>query len=209
MPYSMNTRHTLSRVISVAAVGATMALSAQSGAAAHETRPGTRTGTFQECRGVTVDQSAPVISRADVLIKAPLEQIWRLHTDIDTWATWIPEITPAQKKTPGPLRPGSVFTWSPQNMKVTSTVATVKPMRCIAWGGPVNGIDGVHLWTFKQVGGGVLVTTEESWAGPPVEADIPGNQAALDAGLNDWVHRLKDAAEAASGCTEHRGHGGR
>lgn len=207
----------LMRVISVVAVGTAMALSAQSGATAHESRPdtgsgansgaGTSSGKYEECRGVTVDKSAPVISRASVLIKAPVSKIWRLHTDIGNWASWIPEITPAQKKTPGPLRPGSVFEWSPQNMKVTSTVATVKPMRCIAWGGPVNGIDGVHLWTFKPVKGGVVATTEESWAGPPVEADIPGNQAALDAGLKDWVNRLKDAAEKKPECDDHhRGH---
>jgi len=58
----------------------------------------------------------------------------------------------------------------------------------------------VHLFTFKQTKDGVLATTEESWAGPPVEADIPGNQAGLDQGLNDWVNRLKDTAEARSDC---------
>ena len=58
----------------------------------------------------------------------------------------------------------------------------------------------MHLFTFKQTKDGVLATTEESWAGPPVEADIPGNQAGLDQGLNDWVNRLKDTAEARSDC---------
>ncbi|UJW29941.1 hypothetical protein L3Q67_32610 [Saccharothrix sp. AJ9571] len=73
----------------------------------------------------------------------------------------------------------------------------VRPFRCLAWAAPVNGIDDVHLWTFKPVRGGVLVTTEESWAGPPVDADVPGKQAALDAGLRDWVQRIKTVAESA------------
>ncbi|MFE6486030.1 SRPBCC family protein [Streptomyces sp. NPDC057757] len=188
----------LVRGIALAAVAAATTLSVPSVAAAHTTRPGN--GAYQECGGVTVDKSAPVISRAAVLIEAPLRTVWKLHTDIDAWATWIPEITPARMKTPGPLRPGSVFEWSPQNMKVTSTVTTVEPTRCVAWEAPVNGIDGVHLWTFKQVRGGVLATTEESWAGAPVEADIPGNQASLDTGLHDWVNRLKSTAEARTGC---------
>jgi hypothetical protein len=85
-------------------------------------------------------------------------------------------------------------------MKVTSTVKTVVPGRCIAWGAPVNGITGVHLWTFKPVKGGVLATTEESWAGPPVDADVPGNQSSLDKGLGDWVNRLKVTSEQRSGC---------
>ena len=198
----MTSRHKLMQGMAVAAVATATTLSAPSVAAAHQAQPVTE--TYQECRGVTVDKKAPVVSRASVLIKAPLTTVWKLHTDIDAWAAWIPEITPARKKTPGPLRPGSVFEWSPQNMKVTSTVTSVQRMRCTAWAAPVNGIDGVHLFTFKPVRGGVLATTEESWAGHPVEADIPGNQAALDAGLNDWVNRLKSTAETKSGCTGHR-----
>jgi hypothetical protein len=61
----------------------------------------------------------------------------------------------------------------------------------------VNGITGVHLFTFKPVKGGVIATTEESWAGPPVDADVPGSQASLDAGLDQWVNRLKETAEVA------------
>lgn len=211
----MNVRRRLLQGATAAAVVTATALSVPSMAAAHEARPGTGTvagtgtgtgtDTFQECQGVTVDKSAPVIARAGVLIKAPLKKVWALHTDVDAWDAWIPEITPSQKKTPAPLRPGSVFAWSPQGMEVTSTVTEVDRNRCVAWGAPVNGIDGVHLWTFKKVRGGVLATTEESWSGAPVEADIPGNQASLEAGLREWVNRLKSTAEAKTGCGGHRG----
>jgi len=186
----------LLRGIGVVTLAAAMTLSAQTVASASAPAK-----TLQKCQGVTVDKNAPVISRASVLIKAPLTQIWRLHTDIDHWQNWIPEITPAHKKTPGPLRPGSVFSWSPQNMHVESTIKSVKPLGCTAWAAPVNGITGVHLWTFTQTKRGVLATTEESWAGPPVEADIPGNQKALDQGLADWANRLRDTAEKRFGCS--------
>ncbi|WP_159324025.1 SRPBCC family protein [Streptomyces tendae] len=200
----MNTRHRGLRTLAVTAIATATTLCASALASAHEARPGTSTRTLQECQGATVDQDAPVIARASVVIKAPVRTIWNLHTDIDAWDAWIPEITPAQKETPGPLRPGTVFDWSPQGMKVTSTVAQVDRNRCTAWAAPVNGIDGVHLFTFKKVRGGVLATTEESWAGAPAEADIPGNQAALETGLVDWVNRLKTTAEADSDCTNRK-----
>ncbi|PRY39052.1 SRPBCC family protein [Umezawaea tangerina] len=193
----MDARRKLVHGAGAAVLGAVVVLSAQAPATAADTA--TNAGAHQVCRGVTVDRTAPVVSRASVLIEAPLVDVWRLHADIDHWQSWIPEITPAHKETPGPLRPGSVFTWSPQAMHVESTVKTVAPLRCTAWGAPVNGITGVHLWTFKQTRDGVLATAEESWAGPPVEADIPGSQAGLDQGLSDWAHRLKDTAEARSG----------
>ena len=184
--------NTLLRGLALVAMAAGTTISVQPLASA--------TRTFQECRGVTVDKTAPVISTASALIKAPLAEVWRLHADIDNWQSWIPEITPAHKVTPGPLRPGSIFTWSPQNMKAESTIKTITPLRCTAWGAPVNGITGVHLWTFKQTAHGVLATTEESWAGPPIEADVPGNQSSLDQGLKDWVNRLKSTAETRAGC---------
>ncbi|MEA5360832.1 SRPBCC family protein [Amycolatopsis sp., V23-08] len=191
----MNARRAFLQGIGITALGAVMVLSAQSPVAASP-----NAGTHQECRGVTVDKAAPVISRASVLVKAPLARVWRLHADIDRWQSWVPEIAPAHKVTPGPLRPGSVFTWSPQNMQVRSAIKTITPLRCTAWGAPVNGITGVHLWTFKPTKDGVLATTEESWAGPPVEADVPGSQASLDQGLRDWAQRLKATAESQSGC---------
>ncbi|MEV7090818.1 SRPBCC family protein [Streptomyces sp. NPDC093085] len=206
----MNARHRILQTLAVAAIATATTLSAPAMATASEARHGSGSGSgstapeFQECQGVTVDQDAPVIARASVLIKAPVQTVWDLHTDIDAWDTWIPEITPSQKKTPGPLRPGSVFAWSPQGMKVTSTVTNVQRNKCLAWAAPVDGIDGVHLWTFKKVKGGVLATTEESWSGAPVEADIPGNQEALESGLVDWVNRLKTTAEAQDHCPVHR-----
>ncbi|WP_399886832.1 SRPBCC family protein [Streptomyces sp. BBFR51] len=201
----MNARRTLLLTMAAAAIATATTLSAPAVASAHEARPGTGTPAFQQCHGVTVDKSAPVVARASVLIKAPVRKVWDLHTDIDAWDTWIPEITPAKKRTPGPLRPGSVFEWSPQGMQVTSTVTKVDRNRCVAWAAPVNGIDGVHLWTFRKVRGGVLTTTEESWSGAPVEADVPGNQAALESGLVDWVNRLKDTAESKTDRGVHRG----
>ncbi|HEX7308893.1 SRPBCC family protein [Lentzea sp.] len=193
----MNHSSTVLRGAGIAALSVTAALAMVPSAAA-ESRTGNR--GHEVCRGVTVEKGAPVISKASVLVKAPVSAIWRLHTDIDAWSGWIPEITPASKNTPGPLRPGSTFSWSPQNMKVTSTVTAVLPQVCTAWAAPVNGIDGVHLFTFKPVRGGVLVTTEESWSGAPVEADVPGSQASLDAGLRDWVNRIKDTAESRANC---------
>ncbi len=178
----------------------TLALAVTAALLAVPSPAGAATPAAQQCRGVTVERGAPVISRASRFVAAPVAKIWDLHAGIDAWASWIPEITPAVKKTPGPLRRGSVFAWSPQNMHVTSTVKAVEAQRCIAWGAPVGGIDGVHLWTFRPVRGGVVVTTEESWSGATVEADVPGFQALLDTGLNDWVDRLKSEAEGPLTC---------
>jgi len=49
---------------------------------------------------------------------------------------------------------------------------------------------------FEETGDGVRVTTNESFAGDPVNADVAGIQAQLDASLIAWLEHLKSAAES-------------
>jgi hypothetical protein len=84
---------------------------------------------------------------------------------------------------------------------ITSTVRALRHHDCVLWSGPAIGeglrIDeGVHLWTFRKVRGGVHVHTEETWTGAQVEADVPTATAALGAGLEAWLRDLKSTAEA-------------
>ncbi|WP_328991471.1 SRPBCC family protein [Kribbella sp. NBC_01245] len=147
---------------------------------------------------VGIDLQAPVITRDDVLIKAPLAAIWKIQTDVEGWPAWQPEVVSAVRQDEGRLKPGSVFRWEVQGLDVTSTVKQVKPMRRLVWGGPANGITAVHVWTFTPVRGGVLVHTEESWSGDPVEANVEFAQSALDASLHAWLQNLKQTAEVHS-----------
>lgn len=112
---------------------------------------------------------------------------------------------------PGPLRKGSRFRWTTPaqatpttpatTLNITSTVRQLRHGSCILWKGPAIGdglrIDeGVHLWTFTKVKGGVRVHTEETWTGDQVEADVPIATEALGAGLEQWLRDLKATAEA-------------
>jgi hypothetical protein len=40
-----------------------------------------------------IDRAAPVIAQHEVDIRAPLEIVWRLHTDVNDWTTWQTDIT--------------------------------------------------------------------------------------------------------------------
>ncbi|WP_234335726.1 SRPBCC family protein [Streptomyces sp. NRRL S-1022] len=145
---------------------------------------------------VQIDQTAPVITRENILIHAPLRTIWKIQTDVEKWPAWQPGVERVVKDTPGRLRPGSVFRWSTEGLDITSTVKQVRPGKRLAWGGPAQGITAVHVWTFTPTRDGVLVHTEESWTGEPVVANQAVLQAALDNSLHDWVDNLRHEAEA-------------
>ncbi|MFJ4152691.1 hypothetical protein ACIP10_34650 [Streptomyces galbus] len=53
------------------------------------------------------------------------------------------------------------------------------------------------MWTFTPTTHGVLVHTEESWTGAPVEANQAALQVALDNSPHNWVNNLKRQAEAS------------
>lgn len=140
-----------------------------------------------------IDAQAPVVSRHGAVIDAPIEVVWTLHTDVDRWPTWQPDVERARLD--GPFAPGSTFSWHTSGLDIESTVYEVEPERRTLWGGPAHGIVGVHEWTFTPLEeGGTRVETAESWAGEPIEADPEAMQAALDGSLVAWLGHLEAAA---------------
>ena len=140
-----------------------------------------------------IDENAPVITRDEILIDAPLERVWGLHTDISSWSEWLPDIDASTIE--GPLAVGTVFRWQTYGLSIESTIQEIDPPRRIVWSGPAQGITAIHLWTMTPSVEGVVVHTEESWEGDPVRAQPKEMQQALDGSLRAWLQSLKDKAE--------------
>jgi hypothetical protein len=143
-----------------------------------------------------VDRAAPVIAVHEIDIDAPLDAVWRLHSDVNAWPTWQTDITAAQID--GALEPGVSFDWTSYGFSVTSTVYALTERARVLWGGTSGGITGIHEWLFSETPSGVHVTTTESFAGDPVAADASGMQTVLDASLVAWLSHLKLAAESSA-----------
>jgi uncharacterized protein YndB with AHSA1/START domain len=143
-----------------------------------------------------INEDAPVITRDEIVINAPIETIWSIQTNINGWPSWQPDVDGADAD--GPLEVGSVFCWQTAGLDITSTVEEIDVPRRIVWGGPAQGIIAVHVWTFELQDDAVLVRTEESWEGDPVTAQVETLQGALDASLRAWLENLKRTAEGRS-----------
>jgi uncharacterized protein YndB with AHSA1/START domain len=143
---------------------------------------------------MNIDENAPVITREEILIDAPLDTVWSLHTDISSWSEWLPDIDASTIE--GPLEVGTVFHWQTHGLSIESTIQEIDPPRRIVWSGPAQGIMATHVWTIMPSENGVLVHTEESWDGDPVRAQPEEMQQALDGSLRSWLQSLKREAEA-------------
>ncbi|MBM7773831.1 putative membrane protein [Actinokineospora baliensis] len=163
------------------------------------------------CGGKGINPAAKVHYGAEIVINAPLSTVWDVQTRLEAWPTWQRTVSTMKRLDPGPLRPGSRFRWTTPapptpttpatTLVITSTVHQVKPRQCLRWSGPAVGeglrIDeGIHVWTFTPVAGGVRVRTEESWTGAQVEADPAMALRYLAPGLDLWLTDLKTAAES-------------
>ncbi|GAA4785581.1 SRPBCC family protein [Streptomyces ziwulingensis] len=187
----------------LASTGPAQAAPAHAGAAHH-------TGALK-CQGKGVDPGALIRYRTDVVIKAPVRIVFKLQTDVERWPSWQAPVSSIKRLDPGPLREGSRFRWTTPapatpttpdtTLEITSTVRQLDRNSCIRWAGPAVGVglridEGVHVWKFTEVKGGVRVQTEESWTGAQVEADVPTATAVLGGGLEQWLRELKATAEA-------------
>jgi uncharacterized protein YndB with AHSA1/START domain len=140
-----------------------------------------------------INTEAPVMTRGEILINAPVEKIWEIQTDVSAWPAWQPDVDGSESE--GPLEVGSVFRWQTAGLDITSTVQEIDPPRRIVWSGPAQGISAVHAWTLEPQEDGFLVKTQESWEGEPVDAQVETLQGALDKSLRDWLENLKRTAE--------------
>ncbi|MFC4908693.1 SRPBCC family protein [Actinomadura gamaensis] len=189
--------------VATAAVLASVVPAAQASEHHHDRTP--------QCRGESVDPAALIRYKTDVFIKAPLSTVFKVQTDVERWPSWQKPVLSMKLLDPGHLRPGSRFRWTTpapptpttpaSTLTITSTVEQIKKNDCILWSGPAIGagvrIDqGVHLWKFTKVRGGVHVHTEETWTGRQVEADVPTARRLLGDGLEQWLLDLKATAEA-------------
>jgi hypothetical protein len=167
--------------------------------------------TSVTCEGQGINPAAQLHHRTETRINAPLSTVWEVQTDVEGWPAWQKAVTSVKKLDQAELRAGSRFEWTTPapatastpatTLNITSTVLGVKPGECVRWSGPAVGqglgIDeGVHVWTFTEVDGGVLVRTEESWTGGQLEADPATAIKVLAPGLDFWLADLKAAAEA-------------
>lgn len=142
----------------------------------------------------TIDGDAPVISRHEIDILAPLETVWHLHIAVNEWPIWQTDVTAAALD--GAFEPGASFEWTISGFTVTSTIYDVSDRSRTLWGGTAQEITGIHEWTFRDMTQGVLVSTNESFAGAPVDRDPSPLQSMLDGSLVSWLLRLKATAES-------------
>jgi uncharacterized protein YndB with AHSA1/START domain len=139
-----------------------------------------------------VNRKAPVVASAEGMIRAPLDLVWSVQTNIAEWSRWNPDVQSVQIH--GPVQPGTEFRWK-SGFSIVSTIQEVEPGRRIVWTGRTLGTRAIHVWAFTRQAGGVWVKTEESFEGLVMVLFGGAVRGTLGSTLRDSLVALKKECE--------------
>jgi uncharacterized protein YndB with AHSA1/START domain len=141
-----------------------------------------------------INDKAVLKTVKEIEIQAPLDAVWKLQTDINSWAKWQPDISEA--KLDGSLETGTRFKWKSGGFTLNSILEEVILNKIIGWSGSGFGASAVHIWEFSSLeNGNTHVRTSESMDGWLVKLLKGMMRKKLNESLDGWLNALKKASE--------------
>ena len=142
-----------------------------------------------------INKNAVLKTSKEIEIHAPVTTVWKIHSDINTWEKWHPDISSALLK--GTLEAGSTFEWKSDGYKLKSTIMEAAENNILGWKGAGFGASAIHVWEFITLdNGNTLVRTKESMDGWLVKLFKGMMNKKLNDSLDTWLTALKDQSES-------------
>ncbi len=143
---------------------------------------------------IPINENAPVKSRNQIEIQAPVETVWYTLTDIKNWTKWQKAVTGT---TVGEkIEEGTKFKWKAGGLSFKSKIHTSEPNTAFGWTGTTIGASAIHNWTFMKKGNNTTtVLVEESLQGVFPKLFKKYFQNNLDNGVLTNLMELKEASE--------------
>jgi ligand-binding SRPBCC domain-containing protein len=138
-----------------------------------------------------IDPSAPVTARRELVVDAPVEQVWALLADPRGWHDVDPKIHAVELD--GDVAAGTRFTWRNGPVRLRSRFAVVDPLHELTWTGTALGTRAVHRHVFTATTDGrTQLVTEESMDGLAAKLFFSSKKLGHD--LEAWLTAIAKAA---------------
>lgn len=142
---------------------------------------------------IPINENAPVKSRSQIEIEAPVDTVWEILTNINNWTTWQKDVS--KTVVHGEIKQGTKFDWKAGGLSFKSEIHTSIPKSMFGWTGTTLGASAIHNWFFEAKDNVTVVWVEES-----LQGIFPGLftgyfQKNLDSGVLKNLKELKSAAE--------------
>jgi hypothetical protein len=147
-----------------------------------------------------------MIIQAEVLIRAPLSDVWRVFSHLHDWKDWNTACNHCRFVEGDTLTDGACFTFVVKPIifpvRVEPRVVRCEPGREVVWEGERFGIRAVHTWRFRDQSQGVLLQSVETFKVPLLAlarlVGVPKRLHRLTVQMLDQIQRHSEACRAGS-----------
>ncbi|MCL6523124.1 MAG: SRPBCC family protein [Thermoflavifilum sp.] len=143
---------------------------------------------------IPINEDAPVKTRNQIEINAPIDTVWEILTDIHNWPTWQKAVTKTEVF--GEIKVGTKFNWKANGLSFKSKIHTVNLRAMFGWTGKTLGASAIHNWILKEKGNQTIVIVEESLQGVLPRLFRNYFQKSLNSGVMINLRELKTASES-------------
>lgn len=143
---------------------------------------------------IPINENAPVKSRNQIEIQAPINTVWFILTDIKNWTKWQTAVTETivEEK----IDEGANFKWKAGGLSFKSKIHTSRPNTEFGWTGTTIGASAIHNWTFMEKDSNTTIAiVQESLQGVFPKLFRKYFQNNLDKGVLANLMELKAASE--------------
>ncbi|MCX7985831.1 MAG: SRPBCC family protein [Bacteroidales bacterium] len=148
----------------------------------------------EKIMNIPINKDAPVKSKNQIEIKAPIKTVWKVLTDIKRWPKWQKAVT--KTEIIGNIEEGKAFYWKADGLSFRSKIHTIKPYLAFGWTGTTIGASAIHNWTFIEKDNQTIVVVEESLQGIFPQLFKKYFQKNLDNGVLKNLQELKEYCES-------------
>lgn len=149
--------------------------------------------TRKEKMNIPINTNAPVISKGQIEILAPIDTVWNILTSIKDWPKWQKSVS--ETEVLGDIEEGTEFNWKAGGLSFKSKIHTSKSNVNFGWTGTTLGASAIHNWTLIKDNNRTIVIVEESLQGIFPKIFKNYFQKNLDKGILTNLMDLKNACE--------------
>ena len=139
---------------------------------------------------IETDTTSKCFSSEEIIINSPVEEVFKILSDVNNWPEWQSAVTKARIN--GPVKPGTKFKWKAGGLLINSKLHTVNPGSEIGWTGRIWWIKAVHNWSLSNENNNTKVVVRESLSG----LGSSMMQKSLNEGMKKNLLELKNKAES-------------
>lgn len=110
-----------------------------------------------------------MLIKETILIKAPLETVWDVFTDIDNWDRWNTVCRECRFEDGAILKEGACISFELNplifSLRIAPVIETYEEGKTITWAGTKWGIHARHTFTFENFDSGTSLESVEEFSG--------------------------------------------